>query len=323
MTIDRSVSGDARQKHVTRRISFDSDGSAIAGVLYRPVDNVGECPCVVMAHGFSGTMDWIVPDFAVRFADGGLAVLIFDYRYLGESGGEPRQLIDSRKQCDDLRRAVAFARSSPGIDADRIGLWGTSLGGSHVVNLAAEDPTIGAVVANVPGLDLFLKGTSGRFVPPHMRLAKRQVAIAMIRLLAAAILDAAKGALGLPPHYIAVYGRLGHAVFSDPAMAGLFREVELHAPSWQNRVTPRFLFTAPRYRDGTVERITAPLMVTVASNDEVISTAFVKRIAATAVDHEIREYPVTHFEMYHGAVRDRVAADQLEFLRRHLTPTTC
>ena len=44
-----------------------------------------------MAHGFSGTMDWIVPDFAARFADGGLAALIFDYRYLGDSGGEPRE----------------------------------------------------------------------------------------------------------------------------------------------------------------------------------------------------------------------------------------
>jgi fermentation-respiration switch protein FrsA (DUF1100 family) len=318
MTIDPSVSSDSRQKHVAQRISFDSDGSAIAGVLYRPVGNIGECPCVVMAHGFSGTMDWIVPDFAARFADGGLAVLIFDYRYLGESGGEPRQLIDSRKQCDDLRRAVEFARSSPGIDADRIGLWGTSLGGSHVVNLAAEDPTIAAVVANVPGLDLFLKGTRGRFVPPHMRLAKRQVAIAMIRLLAAAILDVAKGALGLPPYYIAVYGRLGHAVFSDPALAELFREVEHHAPSWQNRVTPRFLFTAPRYRDGTIERIAAPLMVTVARDDEVISTAFVKQQAAKAMHHEIREYPVRHFDMYHGAVREQVAADQLAFLVSHL-----
>lgn len=321
MTINPSVSGDAKQKHVTQRISFDSDGSVIAGVLYRPVDSIGECPCVVMAHGFSGTMDWIVPDFAARFADGGLAVLIFDYRYLGESGGEPRQLIDSRKQRDDLRRAVAFARSLPGIDADRIGLWGTSLGGSHVVNLAAQDPTIAAVVANVPGLDLFLRGTRGRFVPPHRRLAKREVAISMVRLLAAAILDAAKGALGLPPHYIAIYGRLGHAVFSDPALAELFREVERNAPSWQNRVAPRFLFTAPRYRNGTIERIAAPLMVTVARDDEVISTPFVKRQAAKAAHHVIREYPARHFEMYHGAVQELVAADQLAFLARHLLTT--
>jgi dienelactone hydrolase len=306
------------QTYVTQRISFDSDGCAITGVLYRPTGDTTACPCVVMAHGFSGTMDWIVPDFAAKFADGGLAVLIFDYRYLGVSGGEPRQLIDTRKQCDDLRRAVEFARSRPDIEARRIALWGTSLGGSHVVKLAAEDRDFAAVVANVPGLDLFLKGTRGRYVPPDMRLAKREIAVAMIRLLAAATLDAVRGAVGLSPHYIAVYGRLGHAVFSDPALAGLFRDVEKNAPSWRNQVTPRFFFTAPRYRDGTIERISAPLMVTVAHDDEVISTAFVKQQAAKAAHHEIREYPVRHFDMYHGAVRDQVAADQLAFLRRHL-----
>ena len=59
-------------------------------------------------------------------------------------------------------------------------------------------------------------------------------------------------------------------------------------------------------------------MVTVARDDEVISTSFVKEKAMRARHHEIREYPVGHFDMYHGAVRNEVAADQLAFLRRHL-----
>lgn len=96
-------------------------------------------------------------------------------------------------------------------------------------------------------------------------------------------------------------GRPGHAVLSDPALSDLFRNVEQNAPSWRNRVTPRFFFNAPRYRDGTIERIAAPLMVTVARDDEVVSSAFVKEKAARAKHHEIREYPVHHFEMYHGA----------------------
>ncbi|HUL98582.1 MAG TPA: hypothetical protein VLU24_03960 [Mycobacterium sp.] len=62
----------------TNPVSFDSDGTTCVGVLYRPADGDSEVPCVVMAHGFSGTMDWIVPDFAERFAEGGLAVLMFD-----------------------------------------------------------------------------------------------------------------------------------------------------------------------------------------------------------------------------------------------------
>lgn len=82
---------------------------------------------------------------------------------------------------------------------------------------------------------------------------------------------------------------------------------------WRNRMTPRFFFTAPRYREGTIERIVAPLMVTVARDDEMVSSEFVKQKAARARHPEIREYPVRHFEIYHGATRDRVAADQLTF----------
>ena len=70
-----------------------------------------------------------------------------------------------------------------------------------------------------------------------------------------------------------------------------------------------------------MERIAVPLMVTVARDDAVISSAFVKEKAARAPQHEIREYPVGHFDMYHGAARDQVAGDQLAFLQRHLMST--
>lgn len=307
--------------HIVERVSFDSGGLRCSGSIYSPQDAGALLPCVVMAHGFSGTSDWIVPDFATRFADGGLAALVFDYRYLGLSEGEPRQLIDGRRQLDDLRTAVEFVRTHPGIDSDRIALWGTSLGGSHVVNLAAEDPDIAAVVANVPALDVFT-GTRGRFKPVGFRPTKVRTGLASLQLLVAAAWDALRGALGLTPHCIAVYGRLGHAVFADPALAPLFEAVEAQAPLWHNRATPRFLFTAPHYRNGTIARITAPLMVTLARDDAILSTAFVKRKAAEARHVEIKEYPVGHFDMYHGATQENVAEDQSAFLRRHLTAET-
>ncbi|WP_326547886.1 alpha/beta fold hydrolase [Mycolicibacterium sp. ND9-15] len=303
--------------YATQPVWFDSDGTRCAGMLYRPAATALPVPCVVLAHGFSGTMDWIVPDFAERFAAGGIAALTFDYRYLGASGGEPRQLISTPRQRADLAHAVEFARGCDGIDARRIALWGTSLGGAHVVNLAGRDPAVAAVVANVPGLDVF-RGALGRAETPGYRVSTARAVAATGRLLGAAVLDAARGALGLSPHYIAVYGRLGEAVFMDPGLAELFRNVEQNSPTWRNEITPRFLFTAPRYREGTMERITAPLLVTLARDDEVISSAFVADKAAKAPRHEIREYPARHFEMYHGAMRDRVAADHLDFLRRHL-----
>lgn len=167
--------------YVTESVSFGSAGSVIAGVLYQPTATPSPMPAVVLADGFSGTMDWIVPDFAGKFAEGGLAALIFDYRHLGLSGGEPRQPIDSRRQVEDLRRGVEYMRSRPDIDAGRVALWGTSLGGSHVLNVAATDPGIAAVVAKVPAVDLF-RGVRGRFMPDHMKLGTARIAAATARL---------------------------------------------------------------------------------------------------------------------------------------------
>lgn len=303
-----------------RSISFDSEGVTCAGRLYLP-DGPGErLPCVVMAHGFSGTMDWIVPDFAARFAAGGLAVLLFDYRYLGESGGKPRQLISTSRQRLDLQRAVEFARSLPEVDSNRIALWGTSLGGSHVVNMAAVDPSIAAVVANVPALDVWRGGNSGVEVSER-GLSRWEVAFATLRLVAKALADAALGVLHLPPRYIRVYGPMADAVFSDPKLADLFSAIEAGSPTWRNRVTPRFLLNAPRYREGTMEHVSAPLLVTLARDDTEVSCAFVSEKASKAPRGEIKVYPVGHFDMYHGATFEQVVADQLAFLRRHLLGT--
>src|SRR5688572_32040331 len=109
--------------------SFESDGERCAATWYWPDGAAARWPCVVLAHGFSGTRDWILPDFGQRFAAAGFAALAFDYRHLGESAGTPRQIVDVRRQRADLRAAFAHARREPRIDPRRLALWGTSLGG--------------------------------------------------------------------------------------------------------------------------------------------------------------------------------------------------
>jgi dienelactone hydrolase len=300
----------------TRQVSFSSGGSRIAAELYLPA-GPGPYPAVVFAHGFSGTMDWILPDFASVFAAGGLAVLLFDYRHFGSSEGQPRQLVDTGRQLEDIRAALAYARAHEAIDARRIGLWGTSLGGSHVINVASADPRIAAVVATVPALDMYV-GLRGRHRPATFRPGPARTVIATLRLVGAAALDAIRGRCGLRPYYLPVYGPLGHAVFSDPALAERFRHVESNSPTWRNEVTPRFLFHAPRCRDGTVERIRCPVLVTLARDDAEVSSPYVRRKLGHAADVEIMEYPVAHFDVYHGPVRDEIARDQRDFLVRHL-----
>ncbi|GAA4880439.1 alpha/beta hydrolase [Actinomycetospora straminea] len=300
-----------------RPVAFASDGLTCRGRLHRPAGGA-PAPCVVMAHGFSGTMDALLPSYAERFVAGGLAVLLFDYRHFGESDGSPRQLVDSARQRADLRRAVEFARGMPEVDGDAVALWGSSLGGSHVVELAAGDPSIAAVVANVPALDVWRGRGDLRQEMAQRGLGRREVARATARLVGAAVVDEVRGLLHRPPHYIAVFGPMDRAVFSDPGLAGWFRDLEASSGTWENRVTPRFLLHAPRYRAGTMERIRAPLLVTLARDDTEISWRFVADRAARAPRGEVTIRPVGHFDVYHGRTFDEVASEHLAFLRRHL-----
>jgi pimeloyl-ACP methyl ester carboxylesterase len=103
-----------------------------------------------MAHGFSGTRNDGLPDYAKAFCAAGFAVILFDYRHFGASTGEPRQLLDIDRQIDDYRAAVTYARQLDGVDPARIVVWGTSFSGGHVFVLGATDPNIAAVIAQAP-----------------------------------------------------------------------------------------------------------------------------------------------------------------------------
>ena len=110
--------------------TFRSAGVQCAAWLYRPEDSGGgPVPCVVLASGFSGTRDQRLDAFAERFAQAGLAALVFDYRHFGDSGGEPRQLLDIKKQQQDYEAALAYARGLHWVDNQRLGLFGSSFSG--------------------------------------------------------------------------------------------------------------------------------------------------------------------------------------------------
>src|SRR5208283_4782678 len=66
------------------------------------------------------------------------------------SGGEPRQHIDPWRQVSDCRDAITFVGSLPGVDKSRIGIWGSSYSGGHVLVVAAIDRRVKCVVSQVP-----------------------------------------------------------------------------------------------------------------------------------------------------------------------------
>ena len=114
------------------------DGVTLRGWHYLPDQRSGKVPTIVMAHGFSAVKEMYLDKFAEVFAEAGLGALVFDNRNFGASGGEPRQEIDPWEQVRDYRDAITFVETLPETDADRIGIWGSSYSGGHVLVVGAS-----------------------------------------------------------------------------------------------------------------------------------------------------------------------------------------
>lgn len=125
-------------------VEFDADGTTLRGWLFVPHNAKGPLPAIIVSHGFSAIKEQDV--HAQFFADAGFAVLLYDHRNLGSSDGEPRQEIDPWRQILDMRHAITFMRSRKEVDEERIGLWGTSYSGGHVIVVAAMDRRVKCVV---------------------------------------------------------------------------------------------------------------------------------------------------------------------------------
>lgn len=130
-------------------VSFHSEGASLRGLLFRP-DLAQRPPVVIMAHGTSATIRMVVDEYAAVFCRGGLAVLLFDHRNFGGSGGEPRQEINPWIQSRGYLDAIDFVQTLDGIDRDRIGLWGDSYAGGEVLVVGAVDERVRAIVAQLP-----------------------------------------------------------------------------------------------------------------------------------------------------------------------------
>ena len=113
-------------------------------------EGTGPFPVVVMAGGWCYVKELRQPQYAQEFVERGFAALIFDYRHMGASDGEPRQHIDPWAQIEDYQNAVTWVENQPELDSNRIGAWGISYSGGHVLILGAIDPRVKVIVSNVP-----------------------------------------------------------------------------------------------------------------------------------------------------------------------------
>jgi pimeloyl-ACP methyl ester carboxylesterase len=260
-----------------------------------------------MAHGLGGVRQMRLDSYAERFQAAGYACLVFDYRHFGGSEGTPRQLLDVRKQQADWRAAVEFAHGLAQVDGRRVVVWGTSFGGGHALHTGATVDGVSAVIAQC----LFTDGlASGLAMNP----------ITSLRVLPLAIADQLLAWAGAKPIMVDTSGAPCSAALmtAHDCLGGYLKLVPRGFP-FQNRVAARAALQIMTYRPGKLARqLRCPALFCVCEHDTVAPTPSTLRHVRKAPRGEVRLYREGHFDVYVGQGFEKVVADQIDFLRRHV-----
>ena len=293
-----------------REVRFDVKGTTVSAWLFLPDSASSPVPCIVMAHGLGGTRSMGLAAYAARYQQAGMAALAFDYRYNGDSEGDPRQLIWIRHQLEDYAAAIRYARGLKEIDPEKIALWGTSLSGGHVLVTAARDDRVACVAAQCPLLD----GTET--AEAHMRHAGIRY---VLRMAAHGQRDLVRSWLGLSPHRIPIVGKPGTiALMANTDAWRAFAEM---APDdFANEGCARIAIRIDKYRPvNQLGKVNCPVLLQVGDQDMATPAKVVSRARRLLGQHaEVIHYPIDHFDFYRGENLEQAVNDQVRFFKSHL-----
>ncbi len=317
MSEDRSTRTE--RSYDVSDIEFDAEGVTLRGWLYRPRGRGGDAPVVVMAHGYNCLKEFYLDEYAAAIASAGHVVVAYDHRNFGDSDGEPRQELDPWVQVRDYRHAITFAQTLDGVDRDRVGVWGSSYAGGHVLVVGAIDRRVSCVVAQVPTISGW-ESTLRRTAPPAMAEQRRQFdADRLERFRGGAprmvpmVVDPDEG--GVASHASADAWAFFTGQSSPP-------EDEWRFAKWRNEITLRSLELYSEYEPGSyIERIApTPLLMILGDADVVCPTDL--GLAAFNRAHEPKRlelYPGGHFSAYTDQF-DRAARAATDWFSEHLHP---
>ncbi|WP_153339453.1 alpha/beta hydrolase [Nocardia aurantia] len=290
-------------------VGFPSGSDQCAAWLYLPDGPPKPRPLVIMGHGLGADREMGLDRYARRFALAGMGVLVFDYRGFGASGGGSRQVIHIRRQRDDWRAAIAYARTLKGFDATRIALWGTSFGGGHVLSIAHEDDYLAAVVAQCPF-------TSGR------ASARAKGPIGFVKTGTVALTDVLFGPIRRKPIRVRLAGRRHSAALMSAAdvpegFGLLAEESSKYQPKVGARIALATMFDSPWRR---TKNIKVPVLYSVCDNDSLVPVGPVLAAAARTKHAVVKRYPIGHFDIYFDDWFEKAVYDQTDFLVSVLRP---
>lgn len=292
-----------------RKVEFRAcDGTVLRGKIYAS-DN-GPAPGIVMAHGFGG-MRVMLDHYADYFSQAGFAVLVHDHRGCGESDG-PRHDINPYQQLSDWKDAITFFEAQPELDRARgLGIWGSSFAGGLAMVMAANDPRISCVVAQIPNVSGH-RNTSRMFTPPQLTDLRNRIAGDRKARLA----GAEPGTYPLfqvePDQYAAyMYGIPSH--FMDLVHS-------MPAETWKNEVTLTSMEHLLEFEPIAWGPYVAPkpLMMIVATND-VCTFTDIQLVAFAGLNEpkKLVTFPGGHFDAYEAFFAE-TAGPAREWFREHL-----
>jgi fermentation-respiration switch protein FrsA (DUF1100 family) len=297
-------------------VKIPSCGEELAGWLYLPEKRgkgKKKAPAIVMAHGLSAVKEMYLDVFAERFCAAGFVVTVFDYRFQGESPGEPRGQIFPHQQHDDYRNAITWTRQRAEVDPERIGIWGSSYSGAHVIHLAAFDRRVKCAVAQVPLVD-------------GMENVRRLVRSDIIPGFLGMLSDEREKRMTDPGavSYLPVVAEDMNAVLPTPDSWKWFIETgETRAPSWKNEMTFESVERLMQYNPASVIHHISPtpFCMIVAENDVLTPTDL-----ALSAYQNAREpkrcvvLPGGHFDAYIDGI-DKSSGAAIDWFTEHLMPT--
>lgn len=283
-------------------VEYESEGVTIAAWLY-PAEGPGPHPGVVMSTGYAGVRGGLHGyGFPQAFAAAGLTTLLFDNPNLGASGGAPRQELDPLKQQRAYRDGITFLAALDDVDADRIGIWGTSYSGGHVLVVGAQDRRVRAVVSQAMTI-------SG-----HENSLRRHSPVEYAALADRFSEDRRRRARGEEPAMVQAF---------DPA-SDSYRKAMARPPEdregWRNEITLRSLEMYDEYEPGMhIPRISPrPLLMIVPTGDQL--TPAEDALAAFSQAHEPKRLvtvPGDHYAVYEEEFETTSTA-AIEWFRAHL-----
>jgi pimeloyl-ACP methyl ester carboxylesterase len=268
-------------------VEIDAEGVTLRGRLFQP-DGDGPHPVVVLQGGLGGPAESLYP-FTTPFTDAGLACLAYDHRNTGLSDGEPRQQFDPWRQCRDLRHVITWLRLQTHLDADRIGLWGISIGGANTLFVTALDKRVRASVVLIPPVS----GISARRLQPADTMAQLEARIPA---------DREAQYRGEPATVMRLHGIPtpdDPVMFADQAGLDFVERMLKAVPSFRNAITMSTLdYLFEMEVTAYAERITQPLLMVLAAQDTVAPVDEAKAMYARIPQpKELIEYDGEHYEI--------------------------